>query len=183
MSLESVRYDRSEMDVALASSQLNAVIDIEMTVGEMIHSQKITSGSIVAIARANHPIFADGGATVSLDDYMALRHVAVSTRPQGASFEDITFARSTVLRRNIAARCQSISSALQLVRQTDIVITIAEPFLDEIEPRRRLAHLPDAVGDAADQYPSLLAYQQRHRSGPCLAQAKDFQCPADAKAV
>ena len=128
--LESVRYDRSDIAVALASSQLDAVVDIEMPTGEMIQNQKIASGSLIAIARADHPIFAEGRGAVSLDEYMALRHVAVSTRPRGPSFEDISITRSTTFRRNIAARCQMISSALQLVRQTDLVMTVAAPFIN-----------------------------------------------------
>lgn len=134
--LESVRYDRQDMAMALASTRLNAVIDIEMTnPGEMIHSQRLVSGKIIAVARRGHPALSRGG-SVSLQDYMELRHVAVSTRPQGISFEDIVIARSTTEARKIATRCQLIGSALRLVRQTDLVLTLASPFIDEaiLEP-------------------------------------------------
>lgn len=129
--LESVRYVRSEMAVALASSQLNAVIDIDMPVAEAIHCQKIWSGRIIAIAGAHHPVFAKQGQGVSMDDYMAMRHVVVSTRPRGASIEDIALARETIRHRTIAARCQLIGSALDLVRQSDLVLTVAAAFVDE----------------------------------------------------
>jgi DNA-binding transcriptional LysR family regulator len=128
--VESVRYNRQDMAMALASSQLNAVVDIEMAnPGEMIYSQRLASGSIVAVARRDHPAITGKG-VLSLDDYMRLDHIAVSTRPQGASFEDFVIARSTTRTRRIAARCQLIGSALRLVRDSDLVLTLASPFMD-----------------------------------------------------
>jgi len=55
--VEAVRYNRADMAMALASSQLNAVIDIEMAnPGEMIHSRRLASGRIVGVARRDHPV-------------------------------------------------------------------------------------------------------------------------------
>jgi DNA-binding transcriptional LysR family regulator len=147
--VEAVRYNRADMAMALASSQLNAVIDIEMAnPGEMIHSRRLASGRIVGVARRDHPVVT-GKAPVSLDDYMALGHIAVSTRPQGATFEDILIARSTTRTRRIAARCQLIGSALQLVRETDLVLTLASPFIDaaSLENGLTLFDIPVETGE------------------------------------
>jgi len=122
--VESVRYDRAEMAILLASSQLDAVVDVEVAAGEMVHSRKISSRTIVGVASADHAIFADGTGQPSLDDYMELRHVTVSTRPRGASFEDAVIARFTTRHRTIVARCQSTSAALQLVGRSDLVTTV-----------------------------------------------------------
>jgi DNA-binding transcriptional LysR family regulator len=128
--LESVRYDRAEMKQALASFRLDAVIDIDMPVSDTLRSAPIWSGNIVGIARANHPAF-DNEGEISLQKYMAMRHVVVSTRPRGSAIEDMTLSRLTMQRRKIAARCQLISSALSLVRQSDLVVSMAAALIDE----------------------------------------------------
>ena len=122
--VESVRYERTEMAILLASSQIDAVVDVELPAGEMVHSRKISARSIVGVARVDHPIFEGRGEGPSLDTYMGLRHVTVSTRPRGASFEDAVIARFTTRHRIIAARCQSTSAALQLVAKSELVTTV-----------------------------------------------------------
>lgn len=150
--LESVRYTRSDMAMALASAQLDAIVDVELPVPEGVHCRTIWSGTIVALAAADHPFF-HGGREVTLDDYMAARHIIVSTRPRGTSLEDIALARVTEQQRTVAARCQLVSSALQLLRQSDLVLTVATGFIDEAKlgPDVRIFAFPVTMPPVAIQ--------------------------------
>jgi len=128
--IESVRYERRAMAQALASSQLDAVIDIEINAGtDTIHGRRLATGALVGIARKDHALFRRRR-NISVDQYMALRHVTVSTRPQGPSFEDIVISRTLTTSRSIAVRCQLLETAFRLVRETDLVLTLATPFVD-----------------------------------------------------
>jgi DNA-binding transcriptional LysR family regulator len=128
--IESVRYERREMAQALASSQLDAVIDVEVNVGsDMIHGRRLAGGGLVGIARKNHALFRRRR-RISVEQYMALRHVTVSTRPQGAAFEDIVISRTLTASRSIAVRCQLLETAFRLIRETDLVLAVATPFVD-----------------------------------------------------
>jgi DNA-binding transcriptional LysR family regulator len=92
--------DRQDMAMALASAQLNAVIDIEMTgTGEMIHSQRLVSGRIVAVARRDHPLFAQQA--ITLADYGAAPRGGFHPAA-GRLFEDMVIARTTTQARHIA---------------------------------------------------------------------------------
>jgi DNA-binding transcriptional LysR family regulator len=128
--IESVRYERRAMAQALASSQLDAVIDIEVNAGsDTIHGRRLATGALVGIARKDHALFRRRR-KISIEHYMALRHVTVSTRPQGPSFEDIVISRTLTASRSIAVRCQLLETAFRLVRETDLVLTLATPFVD-----------------------------------------------------
>jgi len=128
--IESVRYERRAMAQALASSQLDAVIDVEVNAGsDTIHGRRLTGGALVGIARKDHALFRRRR-TLAAETYMALRHVTVSTRPQGPSFEDIVISRTLTASRSIAVRCQLLETAFRLVLETDLVLTLATPFVD-----------------------------------------------------
>jgi DNA-binding transcriptional LysR family regulator len=118
------------MAQALASSQLDAVIDVEVNAGsDAIHGRRLASGALVGIARKDHMLFRRRR-SISVEQYMALRHVAVSTRPLGTSFEDIVISRTLTASRSIAVRCQLLETAFRLVRETDFVLTLATPLVD-----------------------------------------------------
>jgi DNA-binding transcriptional LysR family regulator len=128
--IESVRYERRTMAQALASAQLDAVIDVEVNAGsDAIHGRRLAGGALVGIARSNHPLFRRRR-NITVEQYMALRHVAVSTRPQGPSFEDIVISRTLTSSRSIAVRCQLLETAFRLVLETDLVLTLATPFVE-----------------------------------------------------
>jgi DNA-binding transcriptional LysR family regulator len=129
--IESVRYERRAMAQSLASAQLDAVIDVEVNAGsDAIHGRRLATGAMVGVARQEHALFRRRS-NVTVEQYMALHHVTVSTRPEGASFEDILISRILTASRFIALRCQLLETALRLVRETDLVLTLATPFVEE----------------------------------------------------
>jgi DNA-binding transcriptional LysR family regulator len=80
----------------------------------------------VVIARQGHP---QVSGSIELETYLALDHVIVSSRPSGLGPEDIALSREGKTRR-IAVRCQQINTAMRIVSQSDLVLTMAASFAE-----------------------------------------------------
>ena len=60
---------------------------------------------------------------LSLGDYLQAKHVVVSSRASGMSYEDFELSRIG-LQRNVSYRCQQYFSAFQVMSQTDLLLTL-----------------------------------------------------------
>lgn len=124
VTLASAQLDRRRIEGDLSSGELNAAIDVFLPLGAGIRREHLLSSPSVVVARQGHPLVQG---RISLEDYLALDHVIVTSRPRGAGPEDIALSREGQTRR-IAARCQQVSTAMRAVAASDLVLTVAENF-------------------------------------------------------
>lgn len=124
VTLTSNHYDRQNLEAELSSGTLNAAIDVFMPLSPAIMRKHLTSWPSVVVTRRDHPTVTNG---LDLETYLSLDHVMVTSRPNGYGPEDIALSRLGKS-RNIVVRCQQISTAMQIVNSSDLILTMAETF-------------------------------------------------------
>lgn len=124
VSIAAEYFERRHLEADLSSGRLNAAIDIFVPLPEVIQKQHLTSANQVIVARKDHPILSQ---KLTLEDYLNQKHIVVTSRPNGLGPEDVALAR-TGERRNIVMRCQQINTALRMVAQSDLLLTMADSY-------------------------------------------------------
>lgn len=127
VSLSSVQFDRDNIEAELTSGNLSVAIDVFLSLPDNILRQHLASARIVVIARRGHPALGLRG--LNLEQYLQCQHLLVSSRSQGHGVEDLMLAREGKSRQ-VVARCQQISTALELVRDSDLLLTVAETYVN-----------------------------------------------------
>lgn len=133
INLSSVRLDRKNMDKALANGQIDLAIDIGLPTGRLIHKKLIISSPLVVIAHKSNTLFQNEERNISFDDYMNSSHIIVSSRPSGQSHEDNSIASFSNLQRNIFARCQQVPTAIEIIKDSNQLLTISQFLTNNIK--------------------------------------------------
>lgn len=120
--LTSAKINRQEMATHLASGNVDLVIDANLAVTKDILHTPLLSDKMLVAVNANHQHIKN---TLTLDEYLQAKHVIVSSRSSGISYEDFELGRLG-LQRHVSYRCQQYFSAYQIVAKTDILLTIPE---------------------------------------------------------
>lgn len=126
VSVSSSPFDRRRLEPALASGELNAVIDVFLPLSGDIRREHLSTAQSVVVARRGHPVF-DGEGDMDMKRYLAADHVVVTSRAQGLGPEDVALSRDGQSRR-VRARCQQINTAMRLVGSSNLVLTMSEIF-------------------------------------------------------
>ncbi|PHR61745.1 MAG: LysR family transcriptional regulator [Robiginitomaculum sp.] len=124
ISLTSNHYDRQNLEAELSSGTLNAAIDVFLPLSPAVKRMHLTKSPSVVVARKNHPTVSND---LDLDTYLSLDHIIVTSRPNGYGPEDIALSRLGKS-RNIVVRCQQISTAMRIINESDLVLTMAQSF-------------------------------------------------------
>jgi DNA-binding transcriptional LysR family regulator len=136
VSIMSARVSRRDFESELASGALDLVIDVAAPVGIDIRRSLLAADRLVVAARRGHPALDDG---LTLEAYLQLGHIQVSSRRRGGAFEDFELNRLG-LRRTIALRCHSMLAALSAVAASDLLLTLGErqlaPFAKSLALKR-----------------------------------------------
>ena len=119
VSMGSYAYSRSDQVHALATHNLDFVVDPIIPASEEINSYKVFEDDFVAIHRDDHPLGKID--EVSVDDILAQRHLHVSNRKRGLHLIDVELDKIGY-RREIALRCQHFLIAPRIIRSTDLVL-------------------------------------------------------------
>jgi DNA-binding transcriptional LysR family regulator len=122
--LSIVQLRRRTIEAALAAGTLDLAIDVLLPVSEQVRRQRLSADRLVVVARSAHPKIRSG---FTLATYLAQSHVMVTSRRRGPGLEDIALSQRD-LRRRIRLRCRSYVAAFHVVRETDIVLTMAERY-------------------------------------------------------
>lgn len=125
VTVASNQYDRQNLEAELSSGTLNAAIDVFLPLSSAIKRKHLSSSPSVVVSRQGHPMVANG---LDLDTYLSLDHIIVTSRPNGFGPEDIALSRLGKS-RNIAVRCQQINTAMRIVDSSDLVLTMADTFV------------------------------------------------------
>ncbi|WP_281647830.1 LysR family transcriptional regulator [Parendozoicomonas sp. Alg238-R29] len=127
ISLVSVKLNRRDIEKELKSGQVDLVADVFQPVGEQVIYAPLQQEDLVVVARCNHPRINDG---LNLDQYLAEKHVLVSSRRRGPGYEDNVLAREG-LRRLIALRARNHLAACQVVDRTDLLLTLPSHYAEQ----------------------------------------------------
>jgi DNA-binding transcriptional LysR family regulator len=106
--------------------------------------QKLFEDHYVSVVRRDHPTV---GRSLTLDQYAELEHIQVSVRgPPGGYVDELLAAQGR--RRRIARAVPYFIAALELVAQTDYVLTLAVRYARKMAPRFdvRLVQPPRSLG-------------------------------------
>ena len=122
--LAAVHHDRDALHGALATGELDAVVDVLLPRVQHVSYQRMAGGRMVVAVCADHPRV---GATLDLATYLELDHVMTSSRRAGPGLEDLALQRLGHERR-IAVRCQHHWTACQLVASSELLLTMPERY-------------------------------------------------------
>jgi len=130
VSLECVHIKRTELERELAKGSIDLGLDVALNnTSAQLEIHKSESAPLVCIVRKDHPIIKQN---LSMQQYLELKHLVVSTRRKGLSYEDIVLKRLGE-KRKIALRIPYYRVATLIVQQTDLALTVPKNLADPRE--------------------------------------------------
>jgi len=135
LSLATARHDRPRLEPDLAAGEFDVALDVLLPLADRVPHELVLVDRLVVVARKDHPQLRRAqrrGWTI--DAYLELDHVQVSSRRRGPALEDVAL-RPTGRSRRIRVRCQSHAAACRVVAGTDLVATIPEAYAKHVLER------------------------------------------------
>lgn len=153
------QVSRGAISTELASGRLDLALDVPGIRGGDLERQPLLSTPYVCVVASGHPMAASD---LTIEQFIALRHVVVSSRREGRSYVE-EVARANGHRITPVMRLPHYMPALEIVRATDLALTVPEP----------LARMPGlAVLSLPDLFPSLdseLYWRRENAEDPALS--------------
>ena len=118
------RIDRQETEPDLASGTVDIAVDIAMPVSDAIRQTQLSPWVYVVVSRANHPAISS---RLNLKTYLSQAHILVSSRRVGTTLIDVEL-KNRGAKRTVALRCQDYFTACRVVSQTDLLLTMPQPY-------------------------------------------------------
>lgn len=145
LEIVSQRVPRRDMETQLAAGKLDFAVDVLLPVSNQTAHERLRKDRLVVLARKDHPLLDEA---MTMERYIAARHVLVSSRTEGPGIEDFELSRLGV-QRHIRLRCQHYYAACRVVENTDLLLTMPETYARIIAERANIriltppADLPD----------------------------------------
>jgi DNA-binding transcriptional LysR family regulator len=124
-----------EIEHELAVGEISLIIDRDTPLGLDIHKTKLASDQLIVVTNKNNR-YKNG--KLSKQEYLAAKHISVTSSKNTASIEDYELARFD-LKRDISVRCAILSAALRTVENSDYLVTLGRHQLEVIQPNHNLA--------------------------------------------
>ncbi|GGH91868.1 LysR family transcriptional regulator [Pseudomonas fluvialis] len=134
VSIESMLARRRETTKELAAGRLDFAVDAPLNTDPQVRHVKLMEDRYVCALRPGHPLARE---RISLDDYLSLSHIHISSRRNGLGYVDLALGKMG-LQRRIALRSQHYLMASSVLQQTDMAMTVPERFA-----RRHQMHVLD----------------------------------------
>jgi DNA-binding transcriptional LysR family regulator len=115
LQLASIRLDRTNLRADLVAGRIDFAIDVAQPTSPDICHSLLRQDEFAVVCREHRQL--------SADDYLAARHVTVSSRRTGLSLEEIGLARLGI-ERDVVVRCQYYEAACRLVADSDLLLTM-----------------------------------------------------------
>lgn len=113
----------------LSAGQVDLAIDVPLVNDANVVHTPISAQAYVCMLRPGHPLLKR---SLSLDDYLSLEHVHVSSRRTGGGYVD--FALSKLGRkRHIAIRLQHYFAAPNVIRESDMALTVPRTLANRVD--------------------------------------------------
>ena len=125
ISLGSCSYKRNDQVHALATNNLDFVVDPVIPSSNEINSLKVFEDDFVAIHRDGHDI--SKIKNITIEDIVNEKHIHVSRRKMGGHLIDIELDKIG-LKRNVALRCQHFLIAPPIIKSTDLILMATRSF-------------------------------------------------------
>ena len=123
--VESLLSHRRETTSDLAAGRLDFAIDAPLNTDPQVRHVKLIEDRYVCAMRPAHPLA--GQPSISLDEYLGLTHIHISTRRNGLGQVDLALGKMG-LQRKITLRSQHYLMASNVLQHTDMVMTVPERF-------------------------------------------------------
>ena len=122
--IESFLAKRRETTKELAAGRFDFAVDAPLNTDPQVRHVKLLEDRYVCAMRKGHPLAKD---KISLDDYLSLTHIHISSRRSGLGLVDLALGKMGI-QRKIALRSQHYLMASQVMQQTDMAMTVPESF-------------------------------------------------------
>ena len=123
--IESFLAKRRETTKELAAGRLDFAVDAPINTDPQVRHVKLYEDEYVCAMRRGHPLSSRD--KLSLEEYLALTHIHISTRRAGLGHVDLALGKMG-LQRKIALRSQHYLMGSVVLEQTDMVITVPVRF-------------------------------------------------------
>ena len=152
--VQSITVSRRDMAQELAAGRLDLAMDVQLPAAAEVQQVPLWDAALVVLMRKGHPL---ARSPLTLEKYIAARHVLVSSRRRGPGLEDFGLAQLGQ-RRELGLRCQHYQAALEVVAETDLLLTLPEMLAQRLASKQRFVStaLPVAL-------PSMGLYLYWHR--------------------
>ncbi|MCC2618153.1 LysR family transcriptional regulator [Aestuariibacter halophilus] len=141
VTVSSIKVERGQMARALASGQVDVVLDVAMPLDPPVHHQPLLDDQFCVLMARDNPNVNE----LTRERYFEASHISVSNRPSGPSVEDYALLQQG-LSRHIAWRCQSYYAAKAMVAQSALMLTLPHMMADQLaDDRVVIAPLPVTV--------------------------------------
>ncbi len=151
----SQRVARRDMETQLAAGKLDFAVDVLLPVSNQTSHQLLRQDRLVVVARSDHPLTKG---PLKMEDYLAAKHVLVSSRTEGPGIEDFELSRLGV-QRDIRLRCQHYFAACRVAEGTDLLLTMPETYARILTERANLTLM-----DPPAQLPSIDVHLYWHKA-------------------
>jgi len=127
ITLSSYPVSRLEVAKELSSGALDCCIDAPLLNDNNLCQQTLVASPYVCAVRHEHPF---AGSTLTMDDYLTLKHIHISSRRKGDGHVDIALKRMGV-KRQIQLRVSNHLASPDIVNRTDLALTIPLCFAEK----------------------------------------------------
>jgi DNA-binding transcriptional LysR family regulator len=145
ISLECVSVPRRDLEQELAAGGLDFALDVPLFSVPQLCRHQVSTERYFCVLRRDHPL---QDRELTLDRYLELEHIHVSTRRKGVGHVDRALEQLGRARR-IALRMMSYVAAPQVVASTNLALTVPRSLATLYD--LRMLELPFAV-ESLDQY-------------------------------
>lgn len=120
MSLTSYYVPREDMAKELSAGSLDFAIDVPLVADKNLCHAPLNGEDYVCVVRKNHPLVRND---LSMDQYLALGHINVSSRRKGTGIIDMALNNMGVT-RDVKVRVQHYMVGAKIVASTDLAWTL-----------------------------------------------------------
>lgn len=120
--LKCLRIPRNRLIRQMADGLVDLATEVDQLAGPPLMQAPLMQVRYLAAMRADHP---DAGKKLTLDRYLAMRHITVSHRQNGASHVEIALNRLG-RRQNSVLRLPSYHEAFEVIRSTDMMLAVPD---------------------------------------------------------
>lgn len=121
VSVESYYVPRDQLVKELAANSLDFALDIPMVSATQLNQQRLVADRYQCMVRPDHPLA--GASSLTLEQYLELEHIHVSSRRSGPGIADIAL-NKLGRRRRVKLRVQHYRVAPLVVLKTDLALTV-----------------------------------------------------------
>jgi DNA-binding transcriptional LysR family regulator len=144
--VESFLAKRRETTSELAAGRLDFAVDVPLNADPQVRHVRLLEDRYVCAMRRGHPLALD---KLSMEQYLGLAHIHISSRRSGLGHIDLQLGRLGV-QRKVVLRSQHYQMASSVLQGTDLAITVPERFA--LRHQLHIAELPVSSMEAIETH-------------------------------